>query len=175
MKFTIIDDLEDLDSLPGKKIPREVVSLMVKNHRKDDPNNEKLWYAHFSVKEILDLFADNRLIPKDVIDNIQDSIANYGFKIYLGKYGSGISAEPVLNATYKNCVTTILCNTEIVRENHYKDMLKPKIDKLLIAGLKYDEDDLPFLDQANICPPPFLGGLDEPKCDYDVFYDCVAE
>ena len=175
MRFTIVNDLEESDAAPGNKIPRNVVSQMVKNHRANDSAGEKLWYAHFSMSEILDLFIKNGLLPDSIGANFKNEIAAYGLKIYLGKYGTGISSPSGGHANYKDRVTTILCNTVIVKNNHYKDMLTPKQNSLLIAGLKFEDDELPYLNQANICPPPFDGGLDQPQCDYDVFFDCIPE
>jgi hypothetical protein len=172
MKFTIVDGPEHLEEIEGAKIPRATVHTMVNNHRKNDPNNEKLWYAHFSLQEVLDMFVTNEVLPEDLINKLKeqatiDFVKPYGFKIYLGKYASVL--PHYMNQEYKNRVTPILCNTEIIKDQHYKDILKSKKNLLLMPGKLLE--DTPYLDQANICPPPAGGPtLDEPKCEYDVSY-----
>ncbi len=174
MKLKIADNLESLTVFPGVRIKREEVRKMVYDYREENKTETKLFYAHFSLSEILELFADNNVLPEDMIKSLQTQttqnfIKDYGFKIYLGKYGNTASAPA--DETYKGCITTIVCNTIITAEKfHYADKLKVDEVFLIAAKKKMAEGDPPYLDQANICPPEYA--INDPKCDYDVYYEC---
>ncbi|MGF1924313.1 MAG: hypothetical protein ACQUHE_09040 [Bacteroidia bacterium] len=176
MKFTIKETLAGQAAPPGERIKREEVRKMVQDYRNENPTEQKLFYAHFNLGEILDLLVDNKVFPDDIIEQINDSknqteFAKYGFKIYLGKYGK--TAPIPSQSAFNDRITTILCLTDIVDEkcHLYADKLNTN-DKVLISiGKKTNEGDEPYLDQANICPPYYAEG--EPKCVYDVYYECT--
>ncbi len=173
MKFTIDEGLEAPLDLPGGRIKREEVMGMVQNYRDENKTEQKLFYAHFSLAEILDVFVDNKVLPPDLIKDInsqatQDFIKNFGFKIYIGKYG--VKGPAPVEASYKGHLTTIVCNTNFSHKFHYVDKLNTKEAILIATAKKKNPGDPPYLDQANICPPEYA--VDEPKCDYDVYYNC---
>ena len=144
---------EENNLLEGR-IGIKTVKQMLKNHRADgNPPKEKLKYAHFNAYEILDLFMDNKILPKHIcaeIEKIQDLIKQHGLRIYLGQHDK---ASSVFNTKYLNCTTTILCNTTIVDAERflYKDKITKEEHSLLIAT--NDPNDEDYLDQASICPP----------------------
>jgi len=155
---------EENNFLAGRISP-ETVKKMVQKHRKGDPLNKKLKYAHFNVYEVLELFIDNEVLPAAICKQIkekvnQEYIKKYGLKIYLGKHDK--DSCPENRPDYENRVTTILCNTEVIsaEKNQYADKAIIEKNALLIAtpskGTRPPEDG--YLDQTSICPPdnPFI-------------------
>lgn len=173
MKITNDESLKSTGPLQGARLKRDDVRKMVQDYRNENETEQKLFYSHFRLAEILDLFADNKVLPQDIIDSLrkestQDFIKDFGFKIYLGKYGN-TAPEPI-EPKFKGHITTIICNTDIMEGLNFADKINTNETGMAarIGQTTIEQD--PYLDQANIFPPYYADG--EPKCDYDVYYEC---
>ncbi len=123
---------------------------MVKEYRKDHPSKKDLKYTHFTVKEILQLFIDNKIVdPNQTINQQTSNLDNHGVKLYLGKHFKPETCRQ--RGRYLTHSNIIICNTKIVDKDkfYFKDMLDDKDDKhsFTMAG----END--GLDMGHICPP----------------------
>ncbi|WP_199136175.1 hypothetical protein [Pedobacter sp. ASV12] len=162
-------------------IKKDDIKQMVRHYRGANVLKKKMKYAHFRLEDVLELFVKNEVLPKKIIDlinndaEVKSHIKKYGLKIYLGKHKiqrtcpTDGQAKP---EDYLNKVTTILCNTDLKESTvlsgpfkGFKDMLKD--NKFLLVGAERATTTDPGdgLDQAEIAPP--FNAADEEIYDID--------
>ena len=168
-------EITDGEPLVGVGLKKDAVRDMVQTYRKKHKLDDSLHFAHFTVKEIMTLFVQNQILPKEVLDLIIDTSPNkekYGVKIYLGTHINRSSFGET--SRYRYFDTTIICNTIIEKPNFYADMLDNKAnnDQSLYVSLPVAYSDEigsgDGLDKANICPPDCPEPITDDK--YDIGY-----
>ncbi len=133
----------------GGRIKKETVKSMVQYYRKQ-ASSGTLFYAHFSVDEIIQLLVDNGAITKGALSHI---IPDHGLKIYIGKHDD-VTNCPIGRPDYMDKDTAILCTTFITDEKKfcYSDKLKNKKNYIAISGTRLGTDG-DALDQSSTYPP----------------------
>ncbi|MGV3546554.1 MAG: hypothetical protein ACO1N4_05780 [Pedobacter sp.] len=164
------EDVKSIEKILGRGINKTAVKKMVHDYRRKHKANNVLHYAHFTVREVVTLFVRNKILPETVLKEIKGSTEKseeYGLKIYMGTH-----EDPKLyglGSNYKHKDTTILCNTKIVKENYYLDLLDDFPSALVSRKDEINEGD--GLDVATVCPPDCAEEEPEepnPKDGYDV-------
>jgi hypothetical protein len=139
----------------GEPIDKKMVKKMVdfyRSNRRFDGNCLK--FAHFPLKELMKLFADNGII-KPLSKAQKKKIEPYGLKMYMANHANDMSTCPGGRKDYINKDTIILCNTQsLVQPKGYKtwvDMLDDNkwIDNSGASSIEKGEG----LDKTTICPP----------------------
>jgi len=154
--------------ITGKPFKKAEVKEMVKAYRRTivDPKKE-FKFAHFTVKEVLQLCIENNVLPESVLKLLKTPSvgSEYGVKIYMGKHVSENTCPTNRVPDYLGLNTAILCNTEVIKFKHYLDMLDD--DKSISVPLVPDPGDA--IDQATICPPDCPEETyPDPKDGYDL-------
>lgn len=134
------------------RLKKSDVEKMVNQYRSTRAP-EKLKFAHFNLKEILDLFVDNKILDRKKLDlSMLVDVKKRGLKLYLGHHldGTYCPGKP----GYKGYDTIVACNSKLLDDGRFEDMLDDTKD--------YDNDSVIFLgydpsgeglDMAQICPP----------------------
>lgn len=153
-------------SFTGKQFKKAEVKKMVQDYRATIDTKKELNFAHFTVKEILDLFIENGVIKGPVTLQKPDIGIEYGVKIYIGKHTTTNTCPPYREADYKDKNTTIICNTKVIGFRKYLDILDDT--KAITIPIANDPGD--GLDQATVCPPDCGDGVpdDGPRDGFDV-------
>jgi len=150
----------------GKPFKKDEVKEMVNAYRKLIDPDKDLKFAHFTVYEILELFVDNKIIPKAVLSQINkpSETTEYGVKIYIGRHSTERTCPTGRINDYLNRNTAIICNTEILGFKKYLDILdNTKSISMAVPGPG------DAIDQATICPPDCPEGTyTNPSDGYDV-------
>ncbi len=166
----------------GGSVNRKTLEEMVMAYRTNPTaQDEKLFYSHFKVEEIIQLLIDNGALSAGAIGHV---VANHGMKIYIGRHTNEDNC-PVGRAYYPgtdrpyymNRDTTIVCTT-IMKDGsfRYEDKLELNKDTVMMPGMKFD-DPGEALDQSSTYPPdnPYSPPpVPEPSpCDaFDIGHPC---
>ena len=136
------------------RLKRSDVETMVNQYRSIRAQRE-LKLAHFNLKEIFELFIDNKILDREKLELAKlVDVKKHGLKLYLGnhldeRYCPG-------KPTYKGHNTIIACNTEF-RSGRFEDMLDDTKDNdndsIIITGYEKNDPYGDGLDMAQICPP----------------------
>jgi hypothetical protein len=136
------------------RLKRSDVKKMVNQYRSTRTPG-KLKFAHFRLKEILDLLVDNKILNQAILDQLKPiKIENYGLKLYLGHHsdGSYCPGKP----GYQGYDTIIACNTKL-ENKRFEDMLDDtkdnNNDSIIIIGYEKNDPYGDGVDMAQICPP----------------------
>ncbi|MDQ8006397.1 MAG: hypothetical protein REI64_16460 [Pedobacter sp.] len=166
---------KDEKDLKDGELGRKDIWEMVQHHRLEK-NPKDLKYAHFKLKEILQLFINNKVLPETIgklLSEVIDSpkINNHGVKIYLGRHAKPETCPKpsgtLTSADYLHRATTIILTTNLEKipgdkKKGFRDMLTlPKSSEehfVLIPGFKEEGQGL---DRAEIEPPYHDGEVGE--------------
>ena len=157
---------------PGKRFDKHVIKDMVRAYRV--ANKNALKYTHFNAYEILDLFMANKVITDATliaaIKAQENEIRAFGMKIYLGVHISEdtvpIKQDPKETEKYFGKTTTILCNTNIVKDTKYEFLYADILNDVALS--QFDDPAGEGLDQAEMAPP-YHEEEDEDN-DHDIGY-----
>ncbi len=139
--------LNSSDKRFSGKLDAKTVKKMVDAYRKPTKPKKPINFAHFSVKEVLDLFIDNGIIESYTDGARPRPAEGFGLKIYLGNHVDSTTC-PTKYPEYEGHDTTILCNTLIKGDGDFHDILRNDVSILLALP-----DEEYGLDQTFICPP----------------------
>lgn len=134
----------------GLRLKKSDVKTMVEQYRTTTPK-AKLKFAHFNLKEILDLFVDNKILDKEKLAQaVLSDTEKHGLKLYMAHHSDDRYCPN--KPHYKGYNTIVVCNT-IEDNGTFVDMLDDNKNEDGNKSIISENGGKDGLDQATICPP----------------------